>query len=362
MPLSKPFSVFIILATGLFVLPKAGAQAQSAPCASIANGSAAVAAWDSTVLGPRSPAWSGSSSSSETVSAPAIPCSSAFLFDFSDADLKFRMESLMNLLRDARHESWVLAAYPDPKTSRPLIGAGFSLDLEARDHPQQNSMNPHTFLEPSSAQLWSAAGLDTTKLQNILQQFNENLAAWNKRNYRRKIRMHQLTPQVTDQDAMKLLRISVEQAAYNAQAYCREFNQLSASQQMALTQLVYQMGVNLEEFTTFLATINDLSYHEAANGSSEAAAEHWKAVQTSLIQSDWARRYSTRAVSVIAMFNPTYQENPSEAERQVRIVLHPRSSRHKKSQVRLVRTANRANHAHRPAHPGNPSQTSGTKA
>ena len=40
-------------------------------------------------------------------------------------------------------------------------------------------------------------------------------------------------------------------------AYCRVFDQLTASQQMALSQLVFQMGVNLEEFTQFLSAIND---------------------------------------------------------------------------------------------------------
>jgi len=36
-----------------------------------------------------------------------------------------------------------------------------------------------------------------------------------------------------------------------------------------------------------------------------------------LIQSDWARRYSTRAIAVIAMFDPDYESNPAAAERKV---------------------------------------------
>src|SRR5271166_4021191 len=189
------------------------------------------------------------------------PDPSLLLFDFSDSDIKFKLESLMNILRDSRHESWVLAAYPDPKTSRPLIGAGFSLDVEATEHPQRDPLNPHMFIEPSSAQLWQAAGLDSGSLQVILDQYDSDLKAWKKKNFRRKIKTHQLSPQLTDEEATKLLRISVIQAIHNARAYCREFDQLTASQQMALSQLVFQMGVNLEEFVQFRAALNrDPSY------------------------------------------------------------------------------------------------------
>src|ERR1035438_6196805 len=70
--------------------------------------------------------------SSPSPSAPLTPqtlppgthnplLSSQTLFDFKDSDIKFNLTSLMNVLRDSRHEGWVLAAYPDPKTSRPLI-------------------------------------------------------------------------------------------------------------------------------------------------------------------------------------------------------------------------------------------------
>ena len=154
----------------------------------------------------------------------------------------------MNTLRDSRHEGWVLAAYPDPKTSRPLIGAGFSLDVAATEHVQRDPLNPYPFIEPSSAQLWQAAGFDSARLQSILDQYDRDLKKWKKKNYRRKIKTHQLPPQLTEEEAMRLLRISTIQAIHNARAYCRDFDQLTASQQMALSQLVYQMGVNLEEF------------------------------------------------------------------------------------------------------------------
>ena len=57
------------------------------------------------------------------------------LLDFRDSDIKFSLDSLMDILRDHQHEGWVLAAYPDPNTRRPLIGAGFSLDVQATRAP-----------------------------------------------------------------------------------------------------------------------------------------------------------------------------------------------------------------------------------
>ena len=273
------------------------------------------------------------------ISGSDAPLSPQPLFDLKNSDIKFKLPTLMNTLRDSKHESWVLAAYPDPKTSRPLIGAGFSLDVAARQHPQLDPLNPHAFLEPSSAQLWQAAGLDSASLQAILDRFDSNLKTWKKKGYRKKMKKHQLPAEITDEQATELLRISAIQATHNAQAYCREFDQLTASQQMGLSQLVYQMGVNLEEFTQFLSVLNDLSYRDSAQSGSNAEAEaaHWKTVQSMLIQSDWARRYSTRAVTVIAMFDPDYVEHPKEAEREVKATLHPH--RHKKSHKKPVSAA-----------------------
>jgi hypothetical protein len=264
------------------------------------------------------------------------------LLDFRDSDIKFNLGELMSALRDNRHEGWVLAAYPDPKTSRPLIGAGFSLDIPAREHPQSDPLNPIPFLEPSSAQLWQAAGLDSAKLQSILQQYDDELDAWQKTRFRRKIRTHALTPELTEDEATQLLRISAIQAIHNARAYCRNFDQMSGYQQMALSQLVFQMGVNLEEFTHFLAAMNDDSgYRPAALSGSDLSgdAEHWKTVQSMLIQSDWARRYYSRAVSVIAMFDPNYASDPFEAERKVSAQLHPLHRRHAARRAASVKTA-----------------------
>jgi hypothetical protein len=261
------------------------------------------------------------------------------LLDFRDSDIKFNLGELMNNLRDNRHEGWVLAAYPDPKTSRPLIGAGFSLDVSAREHPQSDPFNPNQFLEPSSAQLWQAAGLEPAKLETILGQYDDEFEAWQKTKFRRKIRARTLMPAITDEEATQLLRISAIQAIHNARAYCRSFDELSGYQQMALSQLVFQMGVNLEEFTHFLDAINNgqayhnPAYHEATLSTApvETGTDHWKTVQSMLIQSDWARRYYSRAVSVIAMFDPNYSEDPLAAERRVSQQLHPLHTRSRRS-------------------------------
>ncbi len=183
-----------------------------------------------------------------------LPDAVTTLMEFKASDVKFDVDDLMDILRDKRHEGWVLAAYPDPKTGQPLIGAGFSLDLPERVHIQHDPLNPHPFLEPSSADLWQAAGLEPARLDVLLAQFHDRMDAWSKKGFRRQI--WSLEPQITESDANALLRIGIVQAAYNARAYCRNFEQLGASQQMAMTQLVYQMGVNLEEFSTFLTLLN----------------------------------------------------------------------------------------------------------
>jgi hypothetical protein len=268
------------------------------------------------------------------------------LFDFRESDIKFSLTGLMRTLRDSGHEGWVLAAYPDPKTKRPLIGAGFSLDVVARDHPQSDPLNPHTFLEPSSAQLWQAAGLDPERLNRILDRYDRDLAAWKARGFRRKLIAHALTPDVTDEEAMRLLRISAIQAVSNARAYCRSFDQLSASQQMALSQLVFQMGVNLEEFTQFLGALNtpalDTGQTQQNAPTDTLDSAHWKTVQDQLIASQWARLYSRRASTVIAMFDPHYSEEPSVALARVNATLRPAVVHRRKSghsgSLRVVKT------------------------
>jgi hypothetical protein len=279
-----------------------------------------------------------------TAEAAAVAPAIQPLLDFKASDAKFDLAELMEVLRDRRHEGWVLAAYPDPKTSRPLIGAGFSLDLPAREHSQRNLLNPHPFVEPSSAELWRAAGLSPERLQKILEQYNTRQAAWSKKRFRKEIR--NLDPQITDEDATLLLRISAIQAIYNARAYCRDFDNLSASQQMAVSQLVYQMGVNLEEFSQFLSLINrdnvDSSQLPMPAG---ADPEYWKTVQLSLVQSQWARAYRGRAISVIAMLDPRYTDNPTGAERRVSAVLAPAVVHRRRGRsVALVQVATHSRH------------------
>ncbi len=256
---------------------------------------------------------------SAVVETPAVQQ----LLAFRDSDVKFDLRELMDILRDHRHEGWVLAAYADPVTHRPLIGAGFSLDLPEREHPQLDPANPHPFLEPSSVELWQAAGLDPARLQQILTKFNQQQAAAvsrvaSGRHRRRAANPHPVEAQISDEDASRLLRVAVIQAIDNAKAYCRDFDALTASQQMALTQLVYQMGFNLVEFNQFLSLINDESNAELLVVSPvDFETEHWQAAQAALIESHWARLFRARAVSVIAMLDPHYLDDPRAAEMRV---------------------------------------------
>jgi hypothetical protein len=249
------------------------------------------------------------------------------LLAFKDSDVNFDLRDLMEILRDRRHEGWVLAAYPDPRTGHPLIGAGFSLDLPEREHPQLDQLNPHPYLEPSSADLWQAAGLDSDRLHAILDQYDDRMAAWTRKGFRKKIKS--LTPQITGEEATLLLHVAAIQAIYNAKGYCRDFDRLTPSQQMALSQLVYQMGVNLQQFTQFLDLVNNYSANIDTGAvtllriDSATDAEYWKTVQQSLVQSQWARLYRARAVSVIAMLDPRYVDEPGVAERRVGAMLLP---------------------------------------
>src|SRR5579864_303259 len=259
--------------------------------------------------------------------APAIPVASTkpsvqMMESFTQADVKFDVDLLMNLLRDRNHEGWVLAAYPDPKTGQPLIGAGVSIDLPAREHLQRDPLNRNPFLEPASAELWQAAGLEPERLNRILDDFHQKLDTWGKQEYRSHI--SELSPQITEDEAGQLLRVAIVQSILNAKAYCRSFDRLSGWQQMSLSQLVFQMGTNLEEFTQFLDLIN--SDDIAAPLAKKVAARdvaYWNGVQKSLIQSQWARLYRSRAISVIAMLDPRYNQNPRVAERRVGAVLRP---------------------------------------
>lgn len=292
-----------------------------------------------------------------TTPVPVVAPSPALrmMEEFKDSDVKFDMNELVDILRDRRHEGWVLAAYPDPRTAQPLIGAGFSLDLPQREHPQVDANNPHPFLEPSSADLWQAAGFEPARLNEILSVFYERRHSWSKRTWRKK--MFGLPAQISDDDAIQLVRVGAIQAVYNAKAYCRNFDQLNGPQQMAMAQLVYQMGVNLEHFNAFLTTINpgpaprgqqvvaadaesvpqataadsqmfsqamqDATATPVLTAQMDQSPEYWLGVQQSLMGSQWAHKYRTRAISVIAMLDPAYSDDPTAAERRVGAVLRP---------------------------------------
>ena len=267
-----------------------------------------------------------SSMASEPAAIPVPTATPAvqMLRGFQQADVKFDVDHLMTLLRDRNHEGWVLSAYPDPKTGQPLIGAGVSIDLPEREHPQRDPLNSNPFIEPASAELWQAAGLDAQRLNQILDDFHQKLTVWDMHEYRGHI--GELTPQISEQEAMQLLRTAIVQSILNAKAYCRSFDQLTASQQMAVSQLVFQMGINLEEFTQFLELINSdalASHAPSAKKVTASDVAYWNTVQKSLIQSQWARRYRARAISVIAMLDPRYSQNPRMAERRVGATLRP---------------------------------------
>lgn len=305
---------------------------------------------------PAAPGVSTTTSVSQATPVFAPSPAVQILEDFKSSDVKFDLNELAEILRDRRHEGWVLAAYPDPRTAQPLIGAGFSLDLPERPHPQLDPLNQHSFLEPSSADLWQAAGLDPARLDAILQVFYERRRTWSKRTWRRQL--FSLPAQISDDDAIALVRIGAIQATYNARAYCRNFDQMSGPQQMAMAQLVYQMGVNLEHFNNFLTTINpgptprpqgladvdagaklvlvqrnaavdstmssqDAAAAMAAPFSANESAEYWLSVQKSLMGSQWAHKYRTRAIAVIAMLDPAYSDDPTAAEKRVGTVLRP---------------------------------------
>jgi hypothetical protein len=55
----------------------------------------------------------------------------------------------------------------------------------------------------------------------------------------------------------------------------------------------------------------------------DQAPEYWLSVQKSLMGSQWAHKYRSRAISVIAMLDPAYRDDPTAAEHRVGAVLRP---------------------------------------
>jgi hypothetical protein len=84
--------------------------------------------------------------------------------------------------------------------------------------------------------------------------------------------------------------------------------------------------------------------------------DYWKSVQQSLVQSQWARLYRVRAVSVIAMLDPQYQDEPSTAEHRIALLLHPAVVHQRRGHT--VATTRRVSAHSSAAHSGHSSQAS----
>src|ERR1035438_1538815 len=55
----------------------------------------------------------GNPAPSPSLPKSEVPLAPPPLFEFKDSNTMFTLESLMRILRDSRHEGWVLAAYPE---------------------------------------------------------------------------------------------------------------------------------------------------------------------------------------------------------------------------------------------------------
>jgi len=101
----------------------------------------------------------------------------------------------------------------------------------------------------------------------------------------------------------------------------------------------------------FLDALNDNdNARELAqlDGYMESYPEHWKTVQGTLIDSQWARRYSSRAAAVIAMFDPEYSRGPNEAEQRIEATLRPPAPPRPRSQsTATLRVASYSKHSSR---------------
>jgi hypothetical protein len=177
---------------------------------------------------------------------------------------------------------------------------------------------------------------------------------------------------------------------------------MNGPQQMAMAQLVYQMGLNLQHFNAFLTMINpdqgataqaataqaaavqseavqseavqattvqDATPQDAAADSTmfaqavsdataepvslDQSADYWLNVQKSLMGSQWAHKYRTRAIAVIAMLDPAYRDDPTAAEQRVGAVLRPAVVHRRRSHAattRQVASTKHRGHARKAGH------------
>jgi GH24 family phage-related lysozyme (muramidase) len=252
-----------------------------------------------------------------------------------DADMGFDRNDLIRRLN--HFESMVLTAYPDPKTHLPLIGAGFSLRIAPKPpHVQIDTSNPVQFIEPQPKDLWVAAGLDPKRFDDILTQFDKNARAMGYNKLHAAAVNKRLPADISPEEADRLTHVAIQQSVHNAWAYYSKdkYSALKPSQKEALAHMVFQMGVNLEGFVTFLNKLNDNhlrsskpSPEHALEAADAAGGDFWETLQRSMIHSKWFKMYrkdnnahkyhESRAIAVLAMLDPHYENDPDLAERKV---------------------------------------------
>ena len=72
----------------------------------------------------------------------------------------------------------------------------------------------------------------------------------------------------------------------------------------------------------------------------EPPDQHWQSVQRALIESQWATHYTSRATTVIAMFDPDYSQDPTAAVRRVQVALPPPVKHHARRHSASLRQVN----------------------
>lgn len=256
------------------------------------------------------------------------------LFSDIDQHIKFKVEELAKHLRSKKHEDWRLVAYTDPahKPEAPIydIGAGFNLSIPT-DRVRGEEGDRYQFhrkrIEPSSRRLWESAGLNPDKFDAVIQRVQERVKQFG-HDYRKNFPLFKELHEdprhhdISEEEAEKLLMISIRHAAHNAMAYAKDFPSMTKHQQMAMTAMVYQIGANLEQFEKTLAAMNDTTKLDQLKASNAPQREimraeraHWQNVATLFSQSDWARKHKSRAARVLDWLDPQYGESKSFTER-----------------------------------------------
>jgi hypothetical protein len=85
----------------------------------------------------------------------------------------------------------------------------------------------------------------------------------------------------------------------------------------------------------------------------DQSSDYWLNVQKSLMGSQWAHKYRTRAIAVIAMLDPAYRDDPTAAEQRVGAVLRPAVVHRRRGHAvttRQVASRTHRGHARKPGH------------